>query len=586
MAITVICLIVSLIIFILSDCSSKQFQFVEEQFEINYFGLYFGIDGLSNYFVLLTAIIMPIAIISNWKSIKQDLVLFLIIILLLDTSLLLVFLILDNLLFYIFFESNLAPLFILIGFFGSNEKIRASFYLFLYTLFEAIKDLFFRCKRAKLRVSPKALVTKVIEETLLLAWLMTQGMVTSLVFATVSWKSTHNGRWLKLKWDIADLNQVNPVKEQRVDGSSDSLNLYPVRCTLAAGKPVFGRKFYFHQDNHRVVMELRQRAFIHSTRPTQKSHISSEQINNISTLVKPTTLTIKKLNPWFITGFIDAMGCFMIQCSPSIKKNVGYQVDIMFKLSLHKKDYDLLYQIKDYFGTGTITKHGTTTIQYKVTNLSNSSIISHLDKYPLSSEKWAEFELFKHALKLVMYDSDLSEEGFRKINNIKTYINSGFCDRLKLGFLGINSVSRPSLFDTGVKDPNWLAGFTSGVGSFSISILKSSTCKKDRTVIKFQIAQHSRDTKLMKILIPTLGCGKIKQNYIKSAVDFWVTSYRDIADNIIPFFDLYPIKGVKASDFSDFRKVAILMSKKAHLTEKGLSEIKSIKSNMDLRSSV
>jgi NADH-ubiquinone oxidoreductase chain 4 len=58
----------------------------------------------------------------------------LIIILLLETSLLIVFLVLDILLFYIFFESILAPLFILIGLYGSNEKVRASFYFFLYTL--------------------------------------------------------------------------------------------------------------------------------------------------------------------------------------------------------------------------------------------------------------------------------------------------------------------------------------------------------------------------------------------------------------------------------------------------------------------
>lgn len=54
--------------------------------------------------------------------------------LILETSLLLVFLVLDILMFYIFFESILAPLFILIGLFGSNEKVRASFYFFLYTL--------------------------------------------------------------------------------------------------------------------------------------------------------------------------------------------------------------------------------------------------------------------------------------------------------------------------------------------------------------------------------------------------------------------------------------------------------------------
>ena len=134
LAITILDLIVSLIIFILFDCSSKQFQFVQEHYEISYFDFYLGIDGLSMYFVLLTTIIMPIALISNWKSIKQNTVIFLIIILLLETLLLLVFLILDILLFYIFFESILAPLFILIGLFGSNEKVRASFYLFLYTL--------------------------------------------------------------------------------------------------------------------------------------------------------------------------------------------------------------------------------------------------------------------------------------------------------------------------------------------------------------------------------------------------------------------------------------------------------------------
>jgi len=59
---------------------------------------------------------------------------FLIIILLLETLLLSVFLVLDILLFYIFFESILPPLFLLIGSFGSNNRVRASFYLFLYTL--------------------------------------------------------------------------------------------------------------------------------------------------------------------------------------------------------------------------------------------------------------------------------------------------------------------------------------------------------------------------------------------------------------------------------------------------------------------
>jgi|SRR5947209_4078075 len=65
LATTILDLIVSLIIFILFDCSSKQFQFVQEHYEISYFDFYLGIDGLSIYFVLLTTLIMPIALISN-----------------------------------------------------------------------------------------------------------------------------------------------------------------------------------------------------------------------------------------------------------------------------------------------------------------------------------------------------------------------------------------------------------------------------------------------------------------------------------------------------------------------------------------
>ena len=132
--VSIIDLIISLIIYILFDDSGKHFQFVQEHYQINQFDIYIGVDGLSIYFVLLTTLIIPISIISNWKSIKINNGIFLIIILLLESALITVFLVLDILLFYIFFESILAPLFILIGLYGSNERVRAGFSFFLYTL--------------------------------------------------------------------------------------------------------------------------------------------------------------------------------------------------------------------------------------------------------------------------------------------------------------------------------------------------------------------------------------------------------------------------------------------------------------------
>ena len=134
LTVSIVNLVISLILFIFFDFSSNQFQFVQEYHEISHFHIYLGVDGLSIYFVLLTTIITPIALLSNWTSISENVKSYVVIILLLETLLLAVFLVLDILLFYIFFESILPPLFLLIGLFGSSNKVRASFYLFLYTL--------------------------------------------------------------------------------------------------------------------------------------------------------------------------------------------------------------------------------------------------------------------------------------------------------------------------------------------------------------------------------------------------------------------------------------------------------------------
>ena len=135
---SIINLIISLVIFILFNSSTNQFQFVQEHYNVQSFDIYLGVDGISIYFVLLTTIIMPIALLSNWDSIKENVKSYLIIMLLLETLLLAVFLALDIMVFYIFFESILPPLFILIGIFGSDNKVNASYYLFLYTLWGSL----------------------------------------------------------------------------------------------------------------------------------------------------------------------------------------------------------------------------------------------------------------------------------------------------------------------------------------------------------------------------------------------------------------------------------------------------------------
>ena len=137
-----IALITSLINFILSiilwgefDSSSLQFQFVQEFNNLDFCHFHIGIDGISLYFVLLTTFITPICLVANWDNLKSGYKYFFIAFLLMETLLIAVFVVLDLMLFYIFFEAVLIPMFLVVGIWGGSiTRIRASFLLFLYTL--------------------------------------------------------------------------------------------------------------------------------------------------------------------------------------------------------------------------------------------------------------------------------------------------------------------------------------------------------------------------------------------------------------------------------------------------------------------
>ena len=113
------------------------FQFVIKFGWLEYFGLDFslGIDGISIFFLLLTTLLIPLCILTSWNSISFNLKEFLIAFLLLDFFLIGSFCTLDLLFFFIFFESVLIPMFLIIGIWGSRDrKILAAYYFFLYTL--------------------------------------------------------------------------------------------------------------------------------------------------------------------------------------------------------------------------------------------------------------------------------------------------------------------------------------------------------------------------------------------------------------------------------------------------------------------
>ena len=129
--------LLSLFLWVLFDRSTGNFQFVEKILWLPNLNLNFtvGIDGISLFFVILTTLLIFLCLLTSWNSIHFNLKEYLISFLIMEFFLIGVFCILDLLLFYIFFESVLIPMYLIIGVWGSRErKIRAA-YFFFYTLY-------------------------------------------------------------------------------------------------------------------------------------------------------------------------------------------------------------------------------------------------------------------------------------------------------------------------------------------------------------------------------------------------------------------------------------------------------------------
>ena len=282
-------LAISLIIFILFDFSTNKFQFVQEHFNINLgalaigsqsYDIYLGLDGISIYFVLLTTIIMPFAILSNWNSITENVKSYLIIMLLLETLLIAVFLVLDILLFYVFFESILPPAWI------SGE----------YSWWDKLSN---SGEPLKLMV-PNYILKNIC------GWTNHSCKVTSL-------KMRENKMGNRGSKSV--LGKINAVKEQRVYGSciGTLLNSPMLRYTLKG----FERNYQVRiPSNH--LNSLRQYS-------TVISRVANSQIGGYL------------LKPYFVTGFTDAEGSFIVRIRKNPKAKAGWNVETKFSFCIHKK---------------------------------------------------------------------------------------------------------------------------------------------------------------------------------------------------------------------------------------------------------
>ena len=166
----------------------------------------------------------------------------------------------------------------------------------------------------------------------------------------------------------------------------------------------------------------------------KNKHLTLQNFRTITTSsVRSSSLL--PLHPWYVTGFSDGESCFSTTIRKNNKLKAGWEVLVAFSIALHKKDLVLLESIKSFLGVGNITNGGKDMIQFRVNVLKDlTAVINPFDKYPLITQKFADYQLFKQVVDLKNCKEHFTSEGLQKIVNLKASINWGLSSELKAAF--------------------------------------------------------------------------------------------------------------------------------------------------------
>lgn len=295
-----------------------------------------------------------------------------------------------------------------------------------------------------------------------------------------------------------------------------------------------------------------------------------------------------QLNPNWVTGFVDAEGCFSVNMS--IRRDGRREIAPSFVIAQQYKDIEILYAQKNYFTVGRISIQKNEARQEIIGyNNAINHVIPHFNVYPQYTKKLADYILWKNIILIQNDQEHQTLDGFRKCVSFKASQNNGLNENLKKLFPNVTPAIRPIVHQPDLINQHWLSGFTAGDGSFKINISKSTSHYIGYQIqAVFNISQHSKDLEQLKKIKDTLNCGNIhsysvagdKNNPEKST--FVVTNFRDINLKIINHFIKYPLINRKQKEFVIWCEIIIMIQNKEHLTVEGLIKIRQMRVEMRL----
>jgi hypothetical protein len=147
---------------------------------------------------------------------------------------------------------------------------------------------------------------------------------------------------------------------------------------------------------------------------------------NITSVSRPSVSDFKIQDPHWLAGFTSAEGCFMIRINNSSSHRTGFQVLLVFKITQHEKDEQLMRSLVDYLGCGNLYAYDTF-VDYTINKFNDldEKVIPLFQKYPIIGVKHLDYLDFLKVIELMKNKKHLTEEGLDQIRTIKAGMNKG-----------------------------------------------------------------------------------------------------------------------------------------------------------------
>ncbi len=137
--------------------------------------------------------------------------------------------------------------------------------------------------------------------------------------------------------------------------------------------------------------------------------------------------SVSRLEAQWVVGFVDGEGCFYVGINAQPEMKAGYQVLPEFTVVQHKRDVQLLYALKQFFGCGVVRQNHGDRMAYRVRGFEHllERIVPFFERHPLKTRKHLDFLKFRQVLMMMQGNEHLTLEGIEKIRQIASEMNTG-----------------------------------------------------------------------------------------------------------------------------------------------------------------